>query len=119
MPPGAVRECPDSRLRTHGEVPDFFSISGCRDLLFHVQEHRLALPDIAAFIAANNLQFLGFALDPLTRRNYARRFPRDPAMTDMAQWHQYEIENPGTFIGCYQFWVQTQSPEQNKTSSSA
>ena len=27
--------------------PDFYSISACRDLLFHVQEHRLTLPQIA------------------------------------------------------------------------
>ena len=31
--------------------PDFYSTSACRDLLFHVQEHRLTLPQIAAFLA--------------------------------------------------------------------
>ena len=87
-------------------LPDFFSVSGCRDLLFHIQEHRLNLPEIASFIAESNLHFLGFELDPQTRRNYARRFPGDTAMTVLEQWHRYETDNPRTFINMYQFWVQ-------------
>jgi SAM-dependent methyltransferase len=85
---------------------DFFSLSECRDLLFHVQEHRLTLPEIASFIAENNLQFLGFELDPQASRNYARQFPGDVAMTDLSQWHRYEVDNPYTFSRMYQFWVQ-------------
>ncbi len=85
---------------------DFFSTSGCRDLLFHVQEHRLTVPEIAAFLAANDLRFIGFELEPQHRRNYARAYPGDIAMTDLAHWHHYETENPGTFLSMYQFWVQ-------------
>jgi tetratricopeptide (TPR) repeat protein/SAM-dependent methyltransferase len=85
---------------------DFFSLSNCRDLLFHIQEHRLTLPVIATFLGENNLQFLGFDLDLEIRRNYARQFPGDIAMTDLAQWHRYEIDNPRTFAQMYQFWVQ-------------
>ena len=85
---------------------DFFSLNECRDLLFHVQEHRLTLTEIAAFLVANNLQFLGFDLDLQNCRNYVRQFPSDPAMTDLAQWHRYETDNPRTFSGMYQFWVQ-------------
>ena len=85
---------------------DFFSISECRDLLFHVQEHRMTLPQIKAFLAAHNLQFLGFELaDPLWR-DYGARFPADPARTDLDHWHEFETENPRTFTGMYQFWVQ-------------
>ena len=74
--------------------------------MFHIQEHHLTLPQIAAFIAENNLRLLGFALDPQTLRNYARQFPGDIAMTDLAQWHRYETDNPSTFASMYQFWVQ-------------
>ena len=87
-------------------LPDFFSVSGCRDLLFHIQEHRLNLPEIASFIAENNLNFLGFELDPQTARNYAQRFPGDTARTVLEQWHRYETDNPRTFVNMYQFWVQ-------------
>ena len=27
-------------------------------------------------------------------------------MTDLALWDQFEEENPRTFVGMYQFWVQ-------------
>ena len=88
------------------KVGDFFSTSACRDLLFHVQEHRLTLPRIADFLAANELTFLGFDLDPRAARLYQERFPSDAAMTDLADWHQFETENPLTFRNMYQFWVQ-------------
>ena len=64
------------------------------------------MPEIAAFLAENELQFLGFTLDPQTLRNYARQFPADTAMTDLAQWHRFESENPDTFASMYRFWVQ-------------
>jgi SAM-dependent methyltransferase len=85
---------------------DFFSLSECRDLLFHAQEHRVTLPEIAAFMADNGLRFIGFELDLQSKRNYAQQFPDDVAMTELTQWHRYEIDNPRTFLGMYQFWVQ-------------
>jgi hypothetical protein len=27
-------------------------------------------------------------------------------MTDLALWHDFETDNPSTFAGMYQFWVQ-------------
>jgi 2-polyprenyl-3-methyl-5-hydroxy-6-metoxy-1,4-benzoquinol methylase len=86
--------------------PDFYSTSACRDLLFHVQEHRLTLPQIGAFLAENRLALLGFELDAPILAKYRARFPDDPAMTDLANWHRFEIENPATFRAMYQFWVQ-------------
>ncbi len=85
---------------------DFYNTSECRDLLFHAQEIRLTLPEIASFIAANDLQLLGFDLDGRALRKYAQQFPADRTMTDLAQWHQFETENPDTFAAMYQFWVQ-------------
>lgn len=85
---------------------DLFSTSNCRDLLFHVQEHRMTLPPIKDFLAESDLQFLGFVLDSRIKRLYAARFPDDPAMTDLDKWHLFETENPKTFVGLYQLWVQ-------------
>lgn len=87
-------------------APDFFSTSACRDLLFHVQEHRLTIPEIAAFITAEQLRFIGFDLDGRTMARYRARFPADRTATDLASWHQFETENPLTFRAMYQFWVQ-------------
>ena len=88
------------------QIPDFYSTHECRDLLFHVQEHQMTLPDIKAFLAHNNLIMIGFHLDRHVSAAYARRFPSDPAMTDLDNWHSFETENPGQFIGMYQFWLQ-------------
>jgi tetratricopeptide (TPR) repeat protein/SAM-dependent methyltransferase len=85
---------------------DFFSTSTCRDLLFHVQEHLMTIADIDAFIRENDLQFLGFEDDPNMIRAYRSRFPEDRAATNLTNWQKFENENPDTFIGMYQFWVQ-------------
>ncbi len=85
---------------------DFFSVSSCRDLLFHVQEHRLALTGIDEFLQDNNLVLLGFDIDPQVINAYKRRFPGDCSATNLAQWQTFENENPDTFFSMYQFWVQ-------------
>src|SRR6266849_181454 len=85
---------------------DFFSTSACRDLLFHVQEHRFTLPAIKSFLRKNNLQFLGFRLDTQIAEAFRNRFSADGASTDLDLWHLFEAENPTTFSGMYQFWVQ-------------
>lgn len=85
---------------------DFFSVSACRDLLFHVQEHRLTLPEIDGFLRENGLAFLGFEIDSDVLNAYKLRVPDDQAATNLEQWHIFENENPDTFVGMYQFWVQ-------------
>jgi tetratricopeptide (TPR) repeat protein/2-polyprenyl-3-methyl-5-hydroxy-6-metoxy-1,4-benzoquinol methylase len=94
-----------ARFPTVIESPDFFSISDCRDLLFHVQEHRLTLPQIKSFLDRNGLTFLGFELAPRLLRQYAAQ-AEDAAMTDLASWHRFEQAHPHTFAGMYQFWLQ-------------
>jgi len=97
----------DPALRKLAEFRDFFSISECRDLLFHVQEHRLTIPEIKAFLAANNLEFVGLSGD-VTLSNvgeqFVRRFP-GTSFTDLDAWHMFETENPDTFASMYQFWI--------------
>ena len=88
------------------KLKDFYNTSDCRDLLFHVQEHRLTLTDIDAFLRANALVFLGFRVDAEVLLAYKRRFPDDRAATNLAQWQSFENENPDTFIGMYQFVIQ-------------
>jgi SAM-dependent methyltransferase len=98
---------PDDRPgKSVTRLGDFYSASGCRDLLFHVQEYQHDLPEIAAFIAAEELQFLGFDLDVRVLQAYAVENPDDPAMIDLERWHRFECANPGIFSAMYQFWVQ-------------
>jgi len=88
------------------ESEDFFSLSACRDLLFHVQEQRMTLGEIAGFIQSHNLGLLGFELDETVLAAYRKRFPQDGAATDLACWETFEAEHPGLFGGMYIFWVQ-------------
>jgi tetratricopeptide (TPR) repeat protein/2-polyprenyl-3-methyl-5-hydroxy-6-metoxy-1,4-benzoquinol methylase len=85
---------------------DFYTLSSCRDLLFHVQEHQLTLPEIAAFLAANDLEFLGFELLPAVLRQYSLANRDDPSGRDLARWDAFERTYPQMFSGMYQFWVQ-------------
>ena len=95
----------DEAVRKVVNTRDFFSLSECRDLLFHVQEHNHTIPEIAAFLAENGLEFLGFSVDDTIAHQYAMRFPDDVTRTNLDNWHQLEVDNPGTFINMYQFWV--------------
>jgi 2-polyprenyl-3-methyl-5-hydroxy-6-metoxy-1,4-benzoquinol methylase len=85
---------------------DFYATSTCRDLIFHVEEHRFTLADIKTFLQANGLTFLGFIIDPAIQQLYRMRFPHDPAMTDLDCWDALEAENSLIFKAMYQFWVQ-------------
>lgn len=88
------------------EMPDFYSTSECRDLLFHVQEHRLTLTQIESFLTEFGLHFIGFELDPRVVHRYRKHFADDQSGTDLRNWAQFEAENPDTFSGMYKFWVQ-------------
>jgi SAM-dependent methyltransferase len=88
---------------------DFYTLSNCRDLLFHVQEHRFTLPQIRDFLHDNGLEFLGFEHDADVLLRYRGQFPDDPACSNLDHWHAYERQNPHTFRGMYQFVVQKQA----------
>ena len=91
------------------ESEDFFSLSACRDLLFHVQEQHVTLGQIARFIQSQNLRLLGFELDEVVLAAYRKRFPQDRAATDLGLWEAFEADHPGLFAGMYIFWVQKPS----------
>ncbi|MCK5231072.1 MAG: class I SAM-dependent methyltransferase, partial [Desulfobulbaceae bacterium] len=87
-------------------VKDFYSTSECRDLLFHVQEHRFTIPQLEQAFGELGLEFLGFFQDdPRVIKNYRGRFPKDLSANSLENWSRFEIENPDIFIGMYKFWV--------------
>ena len=88
------------------QSPDFFSTSACRDLLFHVHEHRMTLNQIRAFLDENKLHLLGFEIESGILRAYQQKFPDDRAATNLEQWQSFENDNPDTFGNMYQFWIQ-------------
>jgi 2-polyprenyl-3-methyl-5-hydroxy-6-metoxy-1,4-benzoquinol methylase len=109
--PAEIRRCRQEILKTHlasvTRFTDFFSTSECRDLLFHVQESHLTIPQIKNFVAQNGLRFLGFEFHAETASRYRGLFVQQGwSMTDLERWHSIETKYPDTFSGMYQFWVQ-------------
>jgi tetratricopeptide (TPR) repeat protein/SAM-dependent methyltransferase len=107
-----IRRCRQDLLATDRsgklgtDFGDFFGLSSCRDLLFHVQERRMRLAEIAAFLDEHGLRFLGFERDAAAMRAYKRRFRDDPAAANLAHWDAFENDHPDTFSGMYVFWIQ-------------
>ena len=115
--PDAIRAC-RQHLIEHSQstdigdiflLRDFYSTSACRDLLFHVQEHQLTLPEIDTFLQSHSLKFIGFETNASTLNAYRQQFPNDPSATNLSNWHQFEQQHPNTFISMYQFWLQKMS----------
>jgi 2-polyprenyl-3-methyl-5-hydroxy-6-metoxy-1,4-benzoquinol methylase/tetratricopeptide (TPR) repeat protein len=112
--PEDIRRCREEIMAAGGgsvlksviQWKDFFAVSECRDLLFHVHEQQPTLREIKTFLGANRVRFSGFMLDAPTFQRFATRFPEPAAMTDLDCWHDFENQAPGTFAAMYQFWVQ-------------
>jgi 2-polyprenyl-3-methyl-5-hydroxy-6-metoxy-1,4-benzoquinol methylase len=109
--PDEIRRCRQKLLETPlaslTRFTDFFTTSECRDLLFHVQEARLSIPLIKAFIINHKLRFIGFEFGRPSLQQYRNHFAASGwAWTDLDRWHSFEVENPSTFSGMYQFWIQ-------------
>lgn len=110
--PEGIRQCreeivasQDPVLRSVSEGSDFYTTSECRDLLFHVQEHGITLPEIKAFLDANGLQLVALFVDTLTQHAFTKRFPDPAALKDLDRWHAFETDFPSTFAAMYRFSV--------------
>jgi SAM-dependent methyltransferase/tetratricopeptide (TPR) repeat protein len=86
---------------------DFYSMSGCRDLLFNVMEHHFTIPEIAAFLNDNDLTFLAFEPfdDPTVIEKFRKQFPGAAEEANLDQWRRFEADHPETFLGMYLFTV--------------
>lgn len=96
----------DHPFKTFMKYNDFYNLSMMRDMLFHVQEHCYTIPKIITMLAQADLEFMGFSdigLDD-AKLAYQTQFPEDEAMSNLENWHVFELKNPDTFIGMYKFW---------------
>jgi SAM-dependent methyltransferase len=108
-----IRKCRQEMLRDADKrrwnivvgFTDFYSMSGCRDMLFNVMEHRFTIPRIKAFLNQEGLSFQGFELEPKVLEKFQTQFPADAALTDLDKWHAFEADNPQTFRNMYVFTV--------------
>ena len=85
---------------------DFFNAGGCRDLLFHVMEHRFTIAQIKALLNDNGLTFLGFEISMDLRERFLQQCPGEESLSDLDKWDLFEAANPEAFIGMYIFYAQ-------------
>ena len=84
---------------------DFYSTSMFRDLLFHVQEHQFTLPEIKQSLSSLNLTFSGFEA-PKALAKFKLTYHDQDDLYNLEKWHDFELNNPSSFVGMYQFWCQ-------------
>ena len=91
------------------KIVDFYSMSGCRDLLFHAREAQFTLLEIKQFLKQLGLSFLGFAnCAESTSLEFKKLFSDQANPLNLNQWNDFEIHQPDTFITMYQFWCQAE-----------
>ncbi len=83
---------------------DFYTLSMCRDLLFHCQEHQFTWPQIQESCDQLGLEFIGLNAKAFIYNTYANAYPDDKECRNLDNWHQLELNNPRMFGGMYSFW---------------
>jgi SAM-dependent methyltransferase len=85
---------------------DFYSMSGCRDLVFHAEEHTFTLAELDALLEELGLRVVRLDIkNPAHLAAYQQRFPDDPACTRLASWEALEHERPSLFASMYSLWL--------------
>jgi SAM-dependent methyltransferase len=98
------------RRRRALQFSDFYSLRGCRDLLFNVQEREYDLKEIDAIMGRLDLDFIGFQFTDInTPARFKAAYP-DAHLDDLTLWHAFELANQDTFSGMYQFWCRAKAP---------
>lgn len=87
------------------DAPDFYTTSEVRDLIFHVQEHNFTLLQIQEYLDRLGLIFCGFCDSEAVSR-FVKYFGAGADVCDLSLWHRFELSNPRTFAGMYQFYCQ-------------
>ena len=84
---------------------DFYSLSNCRDLLFHIQVHLFNLIEIKELLKKNNLEFLGFEVKKEIINAFKKIYPNKEDIYSMNCWNDFESKNRTMFSNMYHFWV--------------
>jgi 2-polyprenyl-3-methyl-5-hydroxy-6-metoxy-1,4-benzoquinol methylase len=104
---------PDT-LRSLVKWEDFYTASGTRDLVFHVQEKSYTIPELRTMLDALGLEFLNFiGIDDEIVEEYKRLYPQDPAMKILENWDSVESLHPDMFAGMYHLKCRRQGEPLN------
>lgn len=84
---------------------DFYSTSGCRDLVFHAHERPFTLIEVAAMVDALDLKVLKVDSQPMNLRAFRERFGEQADTTDLSKWHTLEKARPAMFSSLFSLWL--------------
>jgi SAM-dependent methyltransferase len=85
---------------------DFFSRSGCMDLLFNPLEKAFSIRDIHSLIRTLNCEFAGFENREQRKSPAFRRFNEHSNIDSLFNdWELFENLNPNFFSEMYLFWL--------------
>ena len=102
----------DPILRSLVDSDDFYTLSTCRDLLFHSVEHTFTLSEIERLLASRELEFLGFDLPYLhVQHQFLKQHPQGEQ--DLAAWQHFEAQQPDVFAAMYRFWTTLKQGESD------
>ncbi len=86
--------------------PDFYSLSNCRDLLFHAQEHRFTIEGIRIALEECGLRCEAFILPlHLDFESFGRQHPVSDGSLNWKALQAFEEANPDAFASMYFLWA--------------
>lgn len=85
---------------------DFWTMSECRDLIFHVAEHQFTLLEIGSMLEIAGLEFLGLEINhAFDKALFAAECPATGAARSLSTLHAFEVRHPETFGDTYRIWA--------------
>ena len=105
------------QVRSPGQIPsgldamtmtqDFYSVSMCRDLCFHVQEREFSIREACAHVDRVGLTFLGLSLPSAgIAATYVREFPADPSVRHLPNIEAFQRNHRGACGSLYLLLMQ-------------
>jgi 2-polyprenyl-3-methyl-5-hydroxy-6-metoxy-1,4-benzoquinol methylase len=88
---------------------DFFSMSNCRDLIFHEQEHQFTPTKISNLLANNQLDFIGMLATTRAHQAFENTIGKLNGHNTLENWDKVEQKQQDIFSGMYQFYCRKQS----------
>ena len=102
--PRILTAAPDDALSVLTGSDDFYSLSGCRDLLFHVREHRFSAPALGELVKGAGLELLSLDVAPNANAAFSALHGVSADRRDLALWDAVEARDPSLFAGMFHVW---------------
>jgi tetratricopeptide (TPR) repeat protein/trans-aconitate methyltransferase len=104
-----VIESDDQALRPLLKRPEFYSMTGCRDLAFQANDHCCTPHQLEALIETHGLRLIGMFMDDETRVAFREVRPDDASLNNFSALEDFERHKPDAFAGGYHLMSQKTS----------